>query len=965
MKEYGVIRWYHDKASDGKYGFIENPKYESLFFHKSSLVSGILEENLTENTIVSFIAVPSKKHDEKWEATEVSLVDQKTDIEALIRMYFNSFLDPHLQENFAQFVKGLYIQAKETLISKRNDENIPTHFDLFKNAVEKFLRQENELNKYRIARILDIGISLFPDFDSKIFDIFSSKISSEDHFYLWDKKHTRVFPVLYFLETKVLFNLKKFTLIAQRSEQSALVNLTILQLEELLEKDQTESYLDIKIVLENANMVLFNALDIIYKGIGFKFSPSTEFSLWRDKVIKECSTTVFKKIWDPRNIKLTEEILKNTGETQRKELALVFHESIISLVSLDKGEFKLILSFYSQVKTLLSTAYQIELLRSVIHVFNGMERIQLWLQYFDNEIPLASILEEIDEMDISLVDQILSKSKPTETTKIIESLVFGHWETISTGHALSILERTKSSIINGGDNFPKAIIDRVYLISSIPMRIQLWLLEFHDVLDFENNKPYIITLPVDQQNEYLKKVLNFIHTEKVSISVDELTSINLIDYTTAKMAESIDGKALDYSISIILHLIKSLYEQEKMSSDYEFKKKLFEIILNQIKDPKDVLEIRGFFDKCGGRATLKKNERKNEKGKIEIEYIIKRDEKNIPPHHVVCDGRKAREKQSKKPVLDTNSEMEFWWCANQKCYQPCRNLKDPQNWKNYAIQDFLKILNIKYNESDLEVYLSLINKVNRFLQHLKCRNCKHILYPIGQSNYAFHGVNRFQCVNESCEEKNKEIYLTHCLNGRCDATVDSRDSVKCMPEGFDQEGCGWYVCNDCHSCCSNQSIKGRVYVAEVINKTNYKCHPVGHRDLGIISCNKCGNSMETFEPKIEEFKRILDWFVKNKESSAQIVKFGKNKFGKWWFRLKAKDGNIDAFFEKLQLYKRIGFNVPKLEEGNEFQLVSEPINFSDKKVNELECKHCGNKIDLNEFPEKRSVMKGYHEKVIL
>lgn len=964
MREFGVVKWYYDKAKDGKYGFLINPKYNSLFFHKSALAFGLSEENLTENKVVSFIAIPSKKHDEKWEATEVSIIDLKTDTDDLGKLYFNSFLDSHLLDNFAQFVKGLYIQTKEILASNQNNETIQVYFDYFQNAVEKFLNQEKESTKYRIARILDIGNSLFPEFNSEIFKVFSSKVSNEDHFYLWHMEHTRVLPVSYLLETKVLLDVRKFTPIANRIDKSEMVNLTILQLEELLEGDQTKSYPSIKIVLEHAMRFPHEILDSIYEGIGFKISPETEFRLWKDHVIKECSAAVILKFWKPSDIKLTEELLKNSDETKRKELALLFHKSIISLYSADNQQFKLILSFYSQVKTLLSSIYQIELLRSVINVFNGMDRIQLWLQYFDNEIPIVSILEEIDQMDISLADQILSKTRPQEATKIIEGLVFGHWETISTAHAMRILESGKRAIINEGDDFPKEIIDQVYLLSTSPIRIQLWLLEFHDVLDFENYKPYIITLPIVQQNEYIKKVLNYIHTEKVSLTVDELTSINIIDYTTAKMAESIDGKCLDYSISIILHLIKSLYEQELMNSEYEFKKKLFEIILNQIKDPKDILEIRGYFDKCGGRATLQKSNIKNGEGKYEIEYTIKRDEKNVPSHHVVCDGRKARDKQSKKPSLDSDSGMEFWWCANQMCYEPCRNLKSPTNWRNYAIQDFLEILNIKYNETDLEVYLSFINKVNRFLKHLKCRSCKHILYPTGQSNYAFDGVNKFSCRNESCEEKGKEIYLTHCLNGRCSNTVDSRDSVKCNPEGFDQEGCGWYVCKDCHACCSTEKLNGRRYVAEVINKLEYKCQTQGHRNLGIICCNECGNAMNTFEPKIEEFKRILDWFVKNKESSNQIVKYGKNKFGKWWFRLRAKDGNLDAFIEKIQLYRRIGFNVPELEEGKEFQLVSEPINFSDKKINELECNQCGNKIDLNEFPEKRYVMKGYHEKVI-
>jgi len=209
----------------------------------------------------------------------------------------------------------------------------------------------------------------------------------------------------------------------------------------------------------------------------------------------------------------------------------------------------------------------------------------------------------------------------------------------------------------------------------------------------------------------------------------------------------------------------------------------------------------------------------------------------------------------------------------------------------------------------------------------------------------------------------KDIYITHCLNGRCDGTIDSRDSVKCKPEGYEQDNCGWYVCNDCHACCSTDKLNGRKYVAKVINKTEYKCHHQGHVNLGQICCNKCGNAMNPFQPNIEEFTRILDWLVKNRETSKQIVKFGKNKLGKWWFRLKAKDGDLDTFYKKLLQYKRVGFNVPEAAEGNEFQMISEPIIFGEIKVNELECGKCGNRIDMNPFPEKRSIMKGYHDKV--
>src|SRR5690606_22187206 len=104
-----------------------------------------------------------------------------------------------------------------------------------------------------------------------------------------------------------------------------------------------------------------------------------------------------------------------------------------------------------------------------------------------------------------------------------------------------------------------------------------------------------------------------------------------------------------------------------------------------------------------------------------------------------------------------------------------------------------------------------------------------------------------------------------------------RDSVKCTPEGHDQGSCGWYICNECHACCSTEKLLDRKRVIESYYKSEYKCQIVGHRELGIICCNNCGSEMETFQPKIEEFNKYLEWFIKNNEKSSQIVKSGQNK----------------------------------------------------------------------------------------
>ena len=65
MKEIGVIKWYHDKATDGKYGFIECPKYDSVFFHHSEVQEGISENSLVEGeTFVKFNVAKLKDPDQ-------------------------------------------------------------------------------------------------------------------------------------------------------------------------------------------------------------------------------------------------------------------------------------------------------------------------------------------------------------------------------------------------------------------------------------------------------------------------------------------------------------------------------------------------------------------------------------------------------------------------------------------------------------------------------------------------------------------------------------------------------------------------------------------------------------------------------------------------------------------------------------------------------------------------------------
>lgn len=494
-------------------------------------------------------------------------------------------------------------------------------------------------------------------------------------------------------------------------------------------------------------------------------------------------------------------------------------------------------------------------------------------------------------------------------------------------------------------------------------KLNLWLEDYHETLEFNSYKLHTEILSPTDQKKFVKKVLKNIHEEKANISVEDLTSLNVIDFETSKLAEQSNESHLDYSTSIILNVISELKCQTKLETRKDVnsaKYRIYDLIIKQIKEPKDILQIEGYFDECGGRCSVTVHQDKNEAGEDTTPNIsYKRNEYHKSKNHPICDGRKAIDRKTKEPLL-SDENIEYWWCANQKCFKPSRELHNSTDWENYSLLDFLTILKVDFKESDLEIYLNIINKANRFLKHLKCRECKHILYPKGKSQYAFYGINNFQCLTENCSEKGIEIYLSHCLNGYCEMEIDSRDCVKCKPPDLDSESCGWYVCNFCNSCCNGPQLKKRKEVYENILHKEYKCHIKGHRDLGIVSCNKCGDSMESIEMKADEYERILSWFVNNKDKSERIHKSGKNKLDKWWFLVKRSNDTYEKFREKLNKYCQVGFQIPDLEQDKDLQLISEPIDFKKHIGNILSCKSCGNILDLSNNPERAIAVKQFH-----
>jgi cold shock CspA family protein len=233
-------------------------------------------------------------------------------------------------------------------------------------------------------------------------------------------------------------------------------------------------------------------------------------------------------------------------------------------------------------------------------------------------------------------------------------------------------------------------------------------------------------------------------------------------------------------------------------------------------------------------------------------HLIEYKREDIPNGIKFCEGQKANKEHS-------TNKCPFWWCSNQPCFEHVENIHDIDSWESFTILDFINILGLsviekgKYGTFEIGLYNQFISQINRFnqlLDKIYCKECKQILYPVESSNYAAYSVVRYSCENENCKEHHKVVYLNHCLNGKCNSIIDSRDSKKC-PNGL-------YICQNCGSCCSHGMFTRRLSNLEqtgglIHDDLRLKVeNKEGHLERAEYYCHSCGKMMtetstDTFE----------------------------------------------------------------------------------------------------------------------
>lgn len=635
------------------------------------------------------------------------------------------------------------------------------------------------------------------------------------------------------------------------------------------------------------------------------------------------------------------------------EVFILFENLISSLTLSDNLLSTSLVSALTVCKKLFPRRYESTCNKILASVSDQIAH-RLWLEKLIDVCQVSYIVDLIFSPDDTSQDEALKRCTEYDKSAIFSEVIDrcnAKGDKVAFGEIRNILKLSRTF----APSQQLIVINSLIRNRSTYEKLTLWLDGTYDDLNFNEFKNCVYMLSANDQTKFIKKTLKYVHEEKANVTVNDLISVNVISYESSKSLEKSEGVCLDYSTGIALNTIDELYKKttiRTLRASTDARNRMFNIILDQIKDPNDILEIRGYFDDCKGRTSARFKSISDESVPQEVELVRYR--AINPKFHLLCDGRKARDRDG-IPVLDKTYNINFWWCANNPCFELSRKAHSHEEWESYSLLDFLKILKVDFDEIDLEMYLSIINKANLFLKHLKCRACGQILRPKNQSNYAFYGVNNFYCMNQSCEESNNKVpvYLSHCMNGNCGHVIDSRDTVKCDK--------GWYICTHCYACCTTKTFQLRIETLEKM-KQDYKGPVEGHRDLGNICCHKCGKPMEATKIDIEKYNNVLTWFINNCDGSdPRIGKSGTNKLGKRWFIFKRASLSQEKYLEKVRFLASLGFDTPDVDINNrDYQLISEPLEFKTRPNTTFECKSCKISLEVSSDRERLAAIKSFH-----
>ena len=938
----GHIKWFSDPDKIKDYGFATIKNIGDVYFHRKDVYQSNPDLLKSENIV--FIRIPNENApiDQRKRAFRINLWTDEENVT------FLAYLKIYKQVPLAKKRTLDYILTEKLL---NLDKNQKRSLYLFIDTVsaEKF-----------DSTLLDFYINLYKMIGEELKNsTLLHKFNTEQKFEIW-LKNPSLIPFEDIEERlKIQLSTKEENITFLDSLGS---NQKTHLFESVLSKLNAHSALKEKEDSVEEFMILFrNALKYDVS-IDYESLPQEViFKLWKTKSYRISINSIKKelaKILPYKKLSIPEALLEESKENQQKIFEYTLEEQ------LKKKELEGI-TFMPNFITLFKRANKLELKLSLDTIGPSIIH-SLWRHKVVDKAIVAEIYNDYWRIFKSSIEK-----NETNITEVIRQEYAEDLQRLDQDDVSNLLAAHFHDIDNFNQRdyqffevllgFNLSNIHREKLINLVKTnvdgygKLRLFVDNHVQSIDFNDAVLYTALLNSEDQKLFFKKCLSLVEKGEANWKISDFKRIVSIDYELYAQSKTIGDFKLDFSLSLILHITDQIANGQKVN-----KQSIFQIVADVINDPKELLKITGFFDKCHGRQSIKKIPSKNSDSDSDPqEYKLTHYEDSNPRFATYCEGRKAINNQTKKPSTCASSGKEFHWCENVKCYHIARREHENEDWKNYSLADVLRILEIDFLEEQYEQLIGSINKANHFFEHLNCRECDHILHPKGNDNYGFYRVSNFYCKNHDCDQYQKEIYLSHCANGACLDIVDSRDTVRCITEG-NADKCGWYVCNNCHTCCTTKNINSRAYRLEKMGQ-QYNCHKEGHWDRQKLCCNKCGTEMNEYS---SNYDVVLQWFLDKKETHPNITNSGVNGYNKNWFIWQQGSFSNEKYRKTIENLKRSGFNIPDYEDQTRRSyLVAEPRYSPNPEDRNLRCPECGNDLLIRKDvlpPDQYYAIKKYH-----
>lgn len=192
--------------------------------------------------------------------------------------------------------------------------------------------------------------------------------------------------------------------------------------------------------------------------------------------------------------------------------------------------------------------------------------------------------------------------------------------------------------------------------------------------------------------------------------------------------------------------------------------------------------------------------------------------------------------------------LPYFWCRGKECFHNnlgTQTLQEESRWINYSLYHMAEIMGYQMlhkteggyePEQAVWQFIAITNKVMQKFKQLKCRSCGHMLFTDKSSG--FNRYNYYTCINPTCSERGKIIYLNFCFKCKT-GLIDSRDTKQCPND--------WYICPRCLACCNDEQYERQaqryILTKRPIPLRIQEKMGHGHNDKGEYFCPQCGGEI--------------------------------------------------------------------------------------------------------------------------